>query len=202
MSSGRRDGNAGSWAAAAIVVALGALCFAVVTEIRASDLEGRVAQLEARTDPLSQVSSGTTGTAAVGVKRPGTTAVAVSGSAQPDSPEEARADVIAAFTSAYDGSKPLSERTAQVDDPEGVDTAISSASAGQFGGAAAVSRITISQVVFTSATTASVTYDVLAGGTPVLLNRVGSARLVGSTWKVTRATICADLETAGGPCSG
>jgi len=205
VSSGGRDGNAGSWAAAALVVALGALCFAVVTEIRYSNLQDRVSQLETRTDPLSQLSSGSVTTSPIAggaAHAPSSTATAATGNGQPESPEEARADVVAAFTSAYDGTKPLSERLAQIDDPAGVDAAITSASAGQFGGAAASSRITISQVVFTSPSAATVNYDVLAGGTPALLNRVGTARLVAGTWKVTRATICADLETAGGTCSG
>ena len=189
---GRSEGNAGAWAAAAVVLAIGALGFGVVSLVRIDDIQSRVTALEARprsTAPIASApTSVTTDPVPVGL--------------EPDSPEEARADVVSAFVTVYDGSKPGEERLAFIDDPTGVSEAFAAAGTGQFAKQAEGARARIQTVTFTSPKDATVTYSVVSDGVAQLGNRVGNARLVGNTWKVTRSTVCADLTSAGAPCDG
>jgi hypothetical protein len=48
-----------------------------------------------------------------------------------------------------------------------------------------------------------VRYVLIDNGVPQGQERIGTAVLVGgNTWKVTRETVCADLDAAGAPCAG
>ena len=58
----------------------------------------------------------------------------------------------------------------------------------------------VDRIVFTSPTSASVAYDLLVDGSQTFATRVGHARFVGGRWKVTRATVCADLALANVTC--
>ena len=56
-------------------------------------------------------------------------------------------------------------------------------------------------VVFTTPTEAWFRYDLVAAdGSSLLVDRFGIAVQTGGVWKITRATICQDLRTAGGDC--
>jgi hypothetical protein len=71
------------------------------------------------------------------------------------------------------------------------------------GSQAAAVRAVVDRVTFTSSMTATVTYRLTSGsGGVATASRIGSARRVGGTWKVTRSTVCGDLEDAGAPCGG
>ncbi len=58
----------------------------------------------------------------------------------------------------------------------------------------------VDRIVFTSPTTAAVVYDLVLDGSQTFATRVGHARFVGGRWKVTRATVCADLALANVTC--
>ena len=53
------------------------------------------------------------------------------------------------------------------------------------------------QVVFTDAQDAAVLYEIDYQGTPTVGPKIGYAVLDNGTWKVTRATYCADIDNAG-----
>jgi len=70
---------------------------------------------------------------------------------------------------------------------------------GAFGGDknAAQSSAKVTDVQFTSATEAAVTYDLLVGGAPALPGTKGTSVLQDDTWKVTVKTLCALVELSG-----
>jgi hypothetical protein len=194
---GRAEDSAGAWAAAAVVLALGALGFAVVAQVRVSDLEHRVVALERSIDrtaaPPGDVGSPTTTTPRPADDQP------VAGD-QPANPGAAEAAVRSAFVNLYDGARPIAERVDAVDDPRGVADALGAAAEGDFALKVANTRATVSEVIFTSPTTATTRYSVLVNGDPQVADAQGAARFVDGEWKVTRATVCADLEDVGAPC--
>jgi hypothetical protein len=61
-------------------------------------------------------------------------------------------------------------------------------------------RASVAQVTFTSPTTAAIRFSVLVNGDPLVDDADGAARVVDGAWKVTRATVCANLEDVGAPC--
>lgn len=185
---GRAENTAGAWAAAAVVLALGALGFAVAGQFELQDLAARMDRMQA-SPPVSPTTTGAPPDA-LGVP---------AGSSEPASPAETAA-VKAAFASLYDGSQPIEARMQFIDDPGGVLDAISAAGA-LFAQEVSALRATVSRVVFTSTVTATVAYALQANGAEAL-QRLGSARLVDGVWKVSRATVCADLEMAGARCVG
>ena len=62
---------------------------------------------------------------------------------------------------------------------------------------AAQSSAKVTAVQFTSATEATVTYDLLVGGTPALPGSKGSAVYQDQTWKVSVKTLCALVQLSG-----
>lgn len=196
---GRTENSAGAWAAAAVVLALGGLGFGVVAQVRASDLEQRVAGLErlaaeAGIDTRSlptMVETNTTTTAEASEAEPGM---------QPADPGAAEAAVRNAFVVFYDGSRPEGERLAVVDDPRGVAETLRAAAAGEFALEVANSKGSVSDVSFDSPTTATARFSVLVSGQRLVADVEGAARLVDGAWKVTRSTVCASLEDVGSPC--
>ena len=59
-----------------------------------------------------------------------------------------------------------------------------------FGAAAAGSTATVSSVMITSSSQATVHYEVLLLGTPLLKNQVGTAIYLDGVWKVAIASFC------------
>lgn len=196
--SERGRADAGAWAAAALVLALGGLGFGVVSVVRTDDLRSRVAELERerRATPtsstLERLSAPTDELALSGTQPPPV----------PADPSRAEAEVIDAFETVYDGGRAGEERAAAIDDPRGVAAAFQAAAGGRFAALAATSRSIVSSVRFNSATEAVVTYRVESSGGVDLGERVGEARLTSGRWKVTRSTVCADLASVGAPCDG
>lgn len=119
---------------------------------------------------------------------------------QPADPKAARAEIAAAYSIVYDFSKPVAGRLAHIDDPRGVEEATRDVASGQFGSSALNSSARVLAVDFTSPDTARVAYELRVNGTPMFGTRRGAARLVDGTWKVSRATVCADLALADGRC--
>ncbi len=194
---GRGEDNAGAWAAAAVVLALGGLGFGVAAQLRAGDLEQRILALErtidARPDARERLAAPST-TALADAPEPGD-----EGELPADS-DAAEAEVRTAFVVLYDGARPFRDRLAVVDDPRGVEEALRAASEGELALQLANTKGTVSEVHFTSSSTASVRFSVLASGELLVPDGTGAARLVDGEWKVTRATVCANLEEAGSPC--
>jgi hypothetical protein len=102
-----------------------------------------------------------------------------------------------AFRTAYDSSLDQATREAPIDDPRGLAEAAAEAMAGPFAAEAVSARPTVAEVSFDRPGHATVVYDLGHGS---VRNRVGEAVLVGGAWKVTRATVCADLALAAATC--
>lgn len=190
--------GAGPWAAAALVVALGALGFAVAGHLRSNDLEERLALAEQRSVATAERDAGE-----AGAPRSTSSSVVVSSpesrvGAPPD-PAGARLGIERAFELAYDGARGTEDREAAIDDPTGVETGLRLLFSGTYGSSAGNSRAVVSGVQFLSPTRAAVSYAVEVGGAK-LSERNGDARVVGGEWKVTRSTICADLAALSAPC--
>jgi hypothetical protein len=173
-----------------VVLALGALVFGVVAELHAHDLGVRVARLE-----HAAAQGGTRSSTS-----PATSPTSTVASLQPADPQQAEQEIDTAFSAVYDGSRPTSERLTYIDDPDGVMDAFDKASTGSLAAVTSGLRADVSRVTFTSSVTATVSYSLTSAGTTA--QRLGSARLTGGTWKVSRSTVCSDLSAAGVACTG
>jgi len=196
-----RGSTAGAWAAAAIVLAVGSLIFAVGAHLRETDLEQRVTELEvAAADRAALDASGsgarppavTTATVPVG----GATTAPVG----PPDPDAARAQVISAFGTAYDPARAIEERVTLVDDATGVREALASVAQGPNAVVAASIAVNVNDVQFRSPTRARVIYTITVGAGPPAIGIEGEARVAAGTWKVTRATVCRDLAAVNAVC--
>lgn len=189
-----KGSTSAGWAAAAIVVAVGALGFAAVAHIRVTDLESRVAALE------SAVRDGAVASAPGPAAEPLTSAPTVPQESLPADTDAARQQVIAAFESVYNPAPRVEERLRLIDDPSGVQQAITQAMRGPNGRAVGAATINVNDVRFTSATWATVIYNLVVDGQIIGMGTTGEARVDGGEWKVTRATVCRDLAAVGGTC--
>jgi hypothetical protein len=161
-------------------------------------LEQRVDRLEA--GAVSRATStrrATTTTTVDDTTVPSTTAVA----GAPADLAAAKSSVIHAYQTVYDGTQPTDTRLAFIDDPTGVAAAFEQASGGPLAAQAAAIKARIDDVTFNSAVDASVRYAVLVNGVPQFQSRMGEARFDNGLWKVSRATVCADLQQAGASCA-
>lgn len=197
VARGGSGDTAGAWAAAAVVLALGALAFGLYGQIRAADLEDRVTQLEAqrRAAPTFEVTTTLAPIARVGA----TTHAGDAGGAVDDS---TRAGIRQAFQSAYSAGTPADQRLSAIDDPEGVEAALKTALAGPFGQQASGISVVVSDITMVSETSAQVKYSILVAGQPQYADRVGAAVYFKGSWRVSRATFCTDLATVGARCTG
>jgi hypothetical protein len=193
---GRAESSAGAWAAAAVVLALGALGFGVASQMQVQDLERRIHSLE----QTSQIPTITREAAAEGPTTTATPPPTDDGSAAV-LPGFDREEVETAFEIVYDGSRPIDQRIQYVDDPAGIVESFQTLSSGELAATASQLRAVIDQVTFTSTMTATVTYRITTEGSGGGDERIGSARLHDGVWKVTRSTVCADLEDGGAPCA-
>ena len=116
---------------------------------------------------------------------------------QPTDPASAKSDVENAFTTVY-GHGQTDQRLQLLQggaDPTVV--AAGNAAAESHPQIAAASVPVVLQVVFTDPKDAAVLYEINYQGTPTVGPKIGYAVLDGGTWKVTRATFCADINNAG-----
>ncbi len=119
---------------------------------------------------------------------------------QPPHPAAARLEVAHAFRVVYSFGQPPAARRALIDVPAGLDAPSAAAASGPYATNVTSVSAKVDRIVFTSPTTAVVAYDLVLDGTQTFATRVGHARLVGGRWKVTRATVCADLALANVTC--
>jgi hypothetical protein len=119
---------------------------------------------------------------------------------QPTHPAAARLDVAHAFRVVYSFGQPPAARRALIDVPMGLDAPSAAAASGPFASNVTSVAAKVDRIVFTGPTTAAVAYELLVDGSQTFATRVGHARVVGGRWKVTRATVCADLGLANVTC--
>lgn len=193
-----RNAAAGAWAAAAFVLAIGALGFGVTAHLRANELEAEVARLTATAPQRAaeggeDLGSGAEGSS--GADGAGSTATDPDGSS-----DDARVAVVRAFTSVYDSTRSIEDRMSRVDDPTGVAEALETLEAGPNGQYVKQVVVSVNDVRFLSDTEAEVTYTITIPTMEPATGRSGKARLIEGTWKVARVTLCGDLVAAGGGC--
>jgi hypothetical protein len=111
--------------------------------------------------------------------------------AEPTSGPAAVAAIRANWETVFDGKAPLPSRLALLQDGSQVAAFVQAQAKTAFGAAAAGSSATISSVTVTSPAQATVHYEVLLLGTPLLKNQVGTAVYLNGTWKVAIASFCA-----------
>ena len=102
----------------------------------------------------------------------------------------ASAAITANWKTVFNGSAPIAKRIALVQDGSQVAAFVEAQAKTSFGQAAAGSTATVSSVTITSPTQATVHYEVLLLGTPLLKNQVGAAVYVDGVWKVGIASFC------------
>jgi len=118
-------------------------------------------------------------------KRPSATA-----SAEPSSGPAAIAAITANWKTVFNGKASIPSRLALVQDGPQVASYVEAASKTSFGAAAKGSTATVSSVTITSPSQATVHYEVLLLGTPLLKNQVGTAVYLDGVWKVGIASFC------------
>lgn len=118
---------------------------------------------------------------------------------QPADPVAAEAEVVALMTAIYGPDDGLTDALDLIDDPTGVAEAREEVAEGSFAESAASAEAYVEELVFTSPTEAWFRYRIETDVT-TLRDRFGIAVQIDGVWKITRATICQDLATAGGSC--
>ena len=110
--------------------------------------------------------------------------------AEPTSGPAAVAAITANWKTVFNGKAPIPSRLALVQDGAQVAAFVEAQAKTSFGAAAAGSTATVSLVTITSPSQATVHYEVLLLGTPLLKNQVGMAVYLDGIWKVAIASFC------------
>jgi hypothetical protein len=110
--------------------------------------------------------------------------------AEPTSGLAAVAAITANWKTVFNGKASIPNRLALVQDGPQVAAFVEAQAKTSFGQAAAGSTATIKSVTVTSPTQATVHYEVLLLGTPLLKNQVGTAVYLDGVWKVAIASFC------------
>ncbi|WP_267246075.1 hypothetical protein [Streptomyces sp. PR69] len=115
---------------------------------------------------------------------------------QPSDPEAARAEVEENWTLFFAPDTPTDERVAVLEDGEDLRPVLTVLAADPNAGNTSAD---VTDVTFTSAAEATVTYDLKSGDTVLLPDSTGTAVLQDDTWKVSKKTLCglAEQSTAG-----
>jgi hypothetical protein len=110
--------------------------------------------------------------------------------AEPTSGPAAVAAITANWKTVFNGKAPIPRRLALVQDGSQVAAFVQAQAKTSFGQAATGSTATVSAVTITSPSQATVHYQVLLLGTPLLKNQVGTAIYLNGIWKVAIASFC------------
>ena len=113
-----------------------------------------------------------------------------SAAAEPTSGPAAVAAITANWKTVFNGKAPIPSRLALVQDGSQVAAFVQAQTKTSFGAAATGSSATVSSVAITSPSKATVHYEVLLLGTPLLKNQVGTAVYLDGVWKVAIASFC------------
>jgi len=110
--------------------------------------------------------------------------------AEPVSGPAAVAAITANWKTVFNGKASIPRRLALVQDGPQVAAFVEAQAKTSFGQAAAGSTATVSSVTITSPSQATVHYEVLLLGTPLLKKQVGTAIYLNGIWKVAIASFC------------
>jgi hypothetical protein len=110
--------------------------------------------------------------------------------AEPTSGAAAVAAITANWKTVFNGKASIPSRLALVQDGPQVAAFVEAQAKTSFGAAATGSTATVSSVTITSPSQATVHYEVLLLGTPLLKNQVGTAIYLNGIWKVAIASFC------------
>ena len=110
--------------------------------------------------------------------------------AEPVSGPAAVAAITANWKTVFNGKASIPSRLALVEDGAQVAAFVEAQAKTSFGAAAAGSTATVASVTITSPLQATVHYEVLLLGTPLLKNQVGTAVYLNGIWKVAIASFC------------
>ena len=121
---------------------------------------------------------------------PATPAASASTAAEPTSGPAAVAAITANWKTVFNGKASIPSRLALVQDGPELAAFVEAQAKTSFGAAAAGSTATVSSVMITSPSQATVHYEVLLLGTPLLKNQVGTAVYLDGVWKVAIASFC------------
>ena len=110
--------------------------------------------------------------------------------AEPTSGPAAVAAITDNWKTVFNGKASIPSRLALVQDGPQVAAFVNAQAKSSFGAAATGSTATIGSVTLTSPSRATVHYEVLLLGTPLLKNQVGTAIYLNGIWKVAIASFC------------
>ena len=110
--------------------------------------------------------------------------------AEPVSGPAAVAAITANWKTVFNGKAAIPRRLALVQEGSQVTSFVEAQAKTSFGQAAAGSTATVSAVTISSPSQATVHYEVLLLGTPLLKNQVGTAVYLDGIWKVAIASFC------------
>ena len=110
--------------------------------------------------------------------------------AEPTSGPAAVAAITANWKTVFNGKASIPSRLALVQDGPQVAAFVEAQAKTSFGAAAAGSTATVTSVTVISPSQATVDYEVLLLGTPLLKNQVGTAVYLDGVWKVAIASFC------------
>ncbi|WP_240136505.1 hypothetical protein [Streptomyces sp. MUM 178J] len=113
------------------------------------------------------------------------------GGEQPADPDEARAEVEENWTLFFAPDTPVDERVAVLEDGDDLGPVLAVLAEDPNAGNTSAD---VTDVTFTSATEATVTYDLKSGDTVLLPDSTGKAVLQDETWKVSKSTLCGLAE--------
>jgi hypothetical protein len=113
-----------------------------------------------------------------------------SATAESTSGPAAVAAITANWKTVFNGKAPIPSRLGLVQDGPQLAAFVQAQAKTSFGAAAAGSTATVSSVMITSPSQATVHYEVLLLGTPLLKNQVGTAVYLDGVWKVAIASFC------------
>src|SRR5262249_39122902 len=120
-------------------------------------------------------------------KRPSPSATA---SAEPSSGPAAVAAITANWKTVFNGKASIPSRLALVQDGSQLAKFVQAEAKTSFGQAASGSTATVSSVTISSPSQATVDYEVLVLGTPLLKKQVGTAVYLDGVWKVGITSFC------------
>jgi len=110
--------------------------------------------------------------------------------AEPVSGPGAVAAITANWKTVFNGKAPIPRRLALVQDGSQLTAFIEAQAKTSFGQAAMGSTAAVTSVLIASPTQATVHWNLLLLGTPLLKNQVGNAVYLDGTWKVAIASFC------------
>ena len=116
-------------------------------------------------------------------------------SPSPSSNSAAVAEITTNWETFFSAKTPLSQRISLLQDGPQLQSAVQGLLGSSFASAASAK---VTNVTVTSPTQASVTYDILVGGTPELTNQKGTAVYEDGVWKVGVSSFCSLASLANG----